>query len=247
MNDTIISTDQGIQRMQLNRPGKKNALTPAMYDAVSAALRSANADPAVRVVYITGSGDSFCAGNDLGSFLAEPESPAAGDFIKAIAEAEVPIVAAVNGVAVGVGATILLHCDLVYAADTARFRFPFVDLGIVPEAASTYLLPRMLGYSRAAELLLLGELFSAEKAREIGLANQVVAADALDELAWSKARLLAAKPPEALRQARMLLRRGTAAAIRETMALEMGVIGERLVSEETRGIMAAFFAGRGGA
>ena len=245
MSDTIITTDQGIRRIQLNRPGKKNALTPAMYNAISAALRSANADPAIRVIYITGSGDSFCAGNDLASFLAEPESPAAGDFIKAIAEAEKPIVAAVNGVAVGVGATILLHCDLVYAADTARFRFPFVDLGIVPEAASTYLLPRMLGYSRAAELLLLGELFTADTAREIGLANQVVAAQALEELAWSKARMLAAKPPEALRQARMLLRRGMAQTVRETMALEMAVIGERLVSEEARGIMAAFFERRG--
>ena len=244
MTDISITNLAGIQRIQLNRPQKKNALTPPMYDAMRDALKSATADPDIRVVFITGSGDSFCAGNDLASFLAEPDSPAAGDFISAIVDSQLPVVAAVNGVAVGVGATMLLHCDLVYAADTASLRFPFVDLGIAPEAASTYLLPRMLGYSRAAELLLLGEPVTARRAYELGIVNQVTTADALDELAWSKTKMLAAKPPEALKQARMLLRRGMLATMRETMALEMQVIGERLASDEARQIMAAFFARR---
>jgi len=144
-----------------------------------------------------------------------------------------------------VGLTMLLHCDLVYAAENAKFNFAFIDLGLLPEAASTYLLPRMLGYSGAAELLMLGEAFSADKARDCGLVNQVVAADELEDFAQSKAAQLAAKPPEALRQTKMMLRRGSAKAVEETMALELQMIGERLVSDEVRGIMLAFFARRG--
>ena len=153
--------------------------------------------------------------------------------------------AAVNGVAVGVGVTMLLHCDLVYASADAKFNFAFIDLGLVPEAGSTYLMPRIMGYSRAAELLLLGEAFSAEKARECGIVNQVAAGEALDGLAWSKALQLGSKPPEALRQTKMLLRRRSAAAVQEAMEAEFAVIAERLVSEEVQGIMAAFFARRG--
>ncbi|MCY3979574.1 MAG: enoyl-CoA hydratase, partial [Chloroflexi bacterium] len=234
-----------ILRIQLNRPGKKNALTPAMYDSLREAIERAADDASIHVITLTGSGDSFCAGNDLNTFLEDPGSDAAARFIKAIAKARAPIVAAVNGVAVGVGLTMLLHCDLVYAAADAKFNFAFIDLGLLPEAASSYLLPRMLGYAGAAELLMLGEAFSAEKARDCGIVNQVVAADALEELAQSKAEQLAAKPPEALRQTKMLLRSGNAKAVEETMALELDMIGERLVSAEVRGIMQAFFARRG--
>ena len=245
MPNTLITLENNILRIQLNRPQKKNALTPAMYDALREAIERANDDSNIHVITLTGSGDSFCAGNDLNSFLQEPGSDAAARFIKAIATARAPIVAAVNGVAVGVGVTMLLHCDLVYAAEDAKFNFAFIDLGLLPEAASSYLLPRMLGYAGAAELLMLGEAFSAEKARECGIVNQVVAADALDALAQSKAEQLAAKPPQALRQTKMLLRRGNAKAVEETMALELSLIGERLVSDEVRGIMQAFFARRG--
>ena len=245
MTDVIISQQNHILRVQLNRPQKKNALTPAMYDALREAIARANADTDIHVITLTGSGDSFCAGNDLNSFLSDPGSESAARFIQAIAAAEVPIVAAVNGVAVGVGVTMLLHCDLVYASADAKFNFAFIDLGLVPEAGSTYLMPRITGYSLAAELLLLGEVFSAEKARECGIVNQVAAAEALDGLAWSKALQLAAKPPEALRQTKMLLRRGSAAAVQEAIEAEFAVIAERLVSEEVRGIMAAFFARRG--
>ena len=239
---TTLSTH--ILRVQLTRPQKKNALAPAMYDALREAIERADADNDVRVIYITGSGDSFCAGNDLTSFLDDPGSDAAARFILAIAAARTPIVAAVNGVAVGVGVTMLLHCDLVYAADSASFNFAFIDLGLLPEAGSTYLLPRMLGYGRAAELLMTGEAFSAAKAQECGIVNAVVAADKLAPLAWSRAEQLAAKPPEALRQTKMLLRRGSARALQETMELELSLIGERLVSDEVRGIMHAFFERR---
>ena len=245
MPDTLITIDNHVLRIQLNRPRTTNALSPAMYDSLRAAIERANDDSSIRVITLTGSGDSFCAGNDLNTFLADPGSDAAALFIKAIAGAQTPIVAAVNGVAGGVGVTMLLHCDLVYAAAEARFNFAFIDLGLLPEAASSYLLPRILGYSGAAELLMLGEAFSAEQAQECGIVNQVVAAEALDDLARSKAAQLAAKPPEALRQTKMLLRRGSSKAVEETMALELSMIGERLVSDEARGIMQAFFKRRG--
>ena len=246
MPDTRITRQNHILRIQLNRPRKKNALTPAMYDSLREAIERADADADIHVITLTGSGDSFCAGNDLNTFLDDPASDTAARFIKAIAGARTPIVAAVNGVAVGVGVTMLLHCDLVYAAEDAKFNFAFIDLGLLPEAASTYLLPRLLGYSGAAELLLLGEAFSADKARQCGIVNQVVAAEALEQLAQSKAAQLAAKPAEALRQTKMLLRRGSAKAVGETMALELSMISERLVSAEVRGIMQAFFERRGG-
>ena len=233
-----------ILHIQLTRPQKKNALTPAMYDALRQAIERANSDRDIHVITITGSGDSFCAGNDLNTFLDDPASDSAARFIKAIATAEVPIIAAVNGVAVGVGVTMLLHCDLVYAAADAKFNFAFIDLGLLPEAGSTYLLPRMMGYSRAAQLLMLGEPFTAEQARQCGIVNQVVALEELEELARSKAEQLAAKPPEALRQTKMLLRRGSAIALQETMDIELGMIGERLISDEVRGIMQAFFSRR---
>ena len=244
MPNITTTLDKHILRVQLTRPEKKNALTPAMYDALREAIERADSDPDIRVITLTGSGDSFCAGNDLASFLTDPGSDAAARFIMAIAAAQTPIVAAVNGVAVGVGVTMLLHCDLVYAAAGAKFNFAFIDLGLLPEAGSTYLLPRMLGYGRAAELLMLGDSFSAEKARECGLVNAVVAADKLEETARDKARQLAGKPPEALRQTKMLLRRGSALALKETMELELEMIGERLVSDEVRGIMQAFFERR---
>ena len=242
MPDILTTLNNHILRVQINRPQKKNALTPAMYDALREAIERADESSDIRVIFLTGSGDSFTAGNDLSSFLQEPESSAAAQFIQAIAATKVPIVAAVNGVAVGVGVTMLLHCDLVYAAEGAKFDFAFINLGLLPEAASSYLLPRMLGYGRAAELLMLGEAFDAEKARDSGIVNEVVAADDLEALAWSKAEQLAAKPPEALRQTKMLLRRGAARVVEDTMAIELEMIGQCLYSDEARAIMQAFFA-----
>ncbi len=245
MTDISTTLTDHILRIQLNRPEKKNALTPDMYDTLRGAIERANSDRDIRVITITGSGDSFCAGNDLNSFLQDPGSESAARFIQAIATAEAPIVAAVNGVAVGVGVTMLLHCDLAYAVPEAKFNFAFIDLGLLPEAGSSYLLPRMTGYSRAAELLMLGGAFTAEKALACGIVNQVVAAEELDSLAQSTAKQLAAKPPEALRQTKMLLRRGSAAAVREAMEIELGMIGERLVSDEVREILQARIMRRG--
>ncbi len=240
MTDISISRDNHIVRIQFTRPQKKNALNPEMYNAAREAIESANTDTSVHVIYITGSEDSFSAGNDLNNFLTDPTSDVAAKFIMAIAQAQTPIVAAVNGLAVGVGVTMLLHCDLVYAVDSATFNFAFIDLGVVPEAASSYLLPQMVGQRRAAELLMLGQRFDAHKAQEFGIVNQVLSADELQSHAWSKAEQLAAKPPQALRQTKMLLKRGNAQAIEETIHYELGIFAERLQSEEVMQIMQAF-------
>lgn len=238
--DVLISRDNHILKIQLTRPQKKNALKPDMYHAMREAIENANEDTSVHVIYITGSEDSFSAGNDLMTFVQDPTSTAAAEFIMAIAKAQTPIVAAVNGLAVGVGVTMLLHCDLVYAVDSATFNFAFIDLGVVPEAASSYLLPQMVGQRRAAELLMLGEKFDAQTAYEFGVVNQVVSEDELEPVAWSKAEQLASKPPQALRQTKMLLKRGNAQAVEETINYELGVFAERLVSEEAQAIMQAF-------
>lgn len=240
MTDILISRDNHIVRIQLNRPQKKNALTPDMYHALRQEIEQANSDTSIHVIYITGSDDSFSAGNDLNTFMQDPTSDAAARFIMAIAQAQTPIVAAVNGLAVGVGVTMLLHCDLVYATDSATFNFAFIDLGVVPEAASSYLLPQMIGQRRAAELLMLGERFTAQTAHDVGIVNQIVAPDELDSLAGSKAQQLASKPPQALRQTKMLLKRGNAKAIEETISVELGVFAERMQSDEARQIMMAF-------
>ena len=242
--DVLISRDGHIIRLQLNRPQKKNALTPAMYDAMRQEIEKANTDTDIHVIYITGSDDSFSAGNDLNTFLQDPTSSAAARFIVAVSQAQTPIVAAVNGLAVGVGVTMLLHCDLVYAVEGAVFNFAFIDLGVVPEAASSYLLPQMLGQRRAAELLMLGERFDAQTACELGIVNRVVAPDELDSLAWSKAQQLAAKPPQALRQTKMLLKRGNAKAVKDTISYELGIFAERMQSAEAQEIMQAFLERR---
>ncbi len=239
-SDVLITRDDHIVKIQFNRPQKKNAINPDMYHAVREQIDAANDDTDVHVIYITGSEDSFSAGNDLKTFISDPTSDAAARFIMAIAQAKTPIVAAVNGLAVGVGVTMLLHCDLVYAVDSATFNFAFIDLGVVPEAASSYLLPQMVGQRRAAELLMLGERFDAQTAYEVGIVNQILVDENLQTVAYAKAQQLAAKPPQALRQTKMLLKRGNAKAIEETIEFELGIFGERLVSEEAQAIMQAF-------
>lgn len=237
--DILVERHDSILRVQFNRPRKKNALKAEMYHAAREALETADADPTVRVVYITGSADSFSAGNDLNSFLQTPGSDAAARFITKISKTETPIVAAVNGLAVGVGVTMLLHCDLVYATQKATFNFAFIDLGVVPEAAASYLLPRMVGQRRAAELLMLGERFNAQTAQSMGLVNQVMPSEELETFAWEKAQQLASKPPEALRQTKMLLKRGTAQAVAETIPVELQIFAERMRSAEAQAIMQA--------
>ncbi len=204
-----ISVDEGIQRVQIARPDKKNALTFEMYAGLTAALREANENDEILVTVLTGSGDSYCSGNDIQDFLQNPtaddSSPVlAFAFVHTIIGSEKPVIAAVNGVAVGVGATMLLHCDLVYASPDASFQFPFVNVGLCPEAGSSALLPALLGHHRASELLLLGERFDADTAKQMGLVNAVVAE--VEAAAMTAAERIAAQPPEALRITKKLLK-----------------------------------------
>lgn len=232
--------------IRLQRPEKRNAITAAMYAALADALARAADEAAIRAVLISGEGEAFTAGNDLRDFLARPPQAEDGPvfrFLRAVATAPKPLVAAVQGAAVGIGVTMLLHCDLVVAAANARFSLPFVNLGLVPEAASSLLLPRLVGHQRAAEMLLLGEAFDAEAARACGLVNRVVAEGDLIDAARTLAGALAARPPEAVRLAKALLK-GDGAAVAGRMAEENRHFRERLKSAELREAVAAFFEKR---
>jgi enoyl-CoA hydratase/carnithine racemase len=240
----VLSVREGaVQRIQINRPEKKNALTADMYAAIAAALRAADADPGVRVVLIHGAPDAFTAGNDLQDFLANaprtPDAPVFG-FLQAVSHAEKPIVAAVGGVAVGVGTTMLLHCDLVYAAAGTKFALPFVNLGLCPEAASSFLLPSTVGYQRAAELLLLGEPFDAAKAHALGIVTEVVPAEILLMHASEAAQRLAAKPAASVRLTKQLMKRAWLPAIDAALAEEIRHFGARLGSPEAKEAFSAF-------
>jgi enoyl-CoA hydratase/carnithine racemase len=239
------STAERITSIELHRPEKKNALTGEMYTAMAAALAGAEADPDVHVILLHGQPDCFTAGNDLADFLAAPggalvDAPAAR-FLEAIRTARKPLVAAVGGVAVGIGTTMLLHCELVYASPTARFQLPFVPLGLAPEGGSSLLLPMLAGYQRAAELLLLGRPFGAEAAVAAGLVNEVVAESRLLDHAREAARAVAALPPESVRLTKELLKRPYAQALEARMAEELRIFGERLTSPEARAALGAFF------
>ncbi|MFZ1906581.1 MAG: enoyl-CoA hydratase-related protein, partial [Steroidobacteraceae bacterium] len=197
----LISRADGVCELRLNRPEKRNAITFAMYAALAAALAAAGADAQVRAVLICGEGPGFCAGNDLNDFLAGPKFSAAHPvlaLLRALATFEKPLLAAVHGQTVGIGVTLLLHCDLIVAARNTLFSLPFVRLGLVPEAASSLLLPRLIGAQRAAELLFLGQPFDAATAHALGLVNRVVDDDRLAEEARALARSIAQQPREAL-------------------------------------------------
>jgi enoyl-CoA hydratase/carnithine racemase len=243
----LISKDGAITTIRLDRPEKKNAITVAMYQAMADAVNEAERDDAVRVILLTASGDTFTAGNDLGDFMSKPpvgpDSPVL-QFLAAIARAKKPLVAAVDGNAVGVGLTMLLHCDLVYASERAVLRAPFVDLGLVPEAASSLLLPRAIGHQRAAALLLLGEPLTAIRARELGLVNEVVPAADLEATARAAAARLAQKAPEALALTKALLKETGHATVTERIAHEAQIFGARLASAEVREAISAFFQKR---
>jgi enoyl-CoA hydratase/carnithine racemase len=240
--------DGAVQRIAINRPDKKNALTADMYDAPSTALEQAEADDGVRVILLHAKGAAFTAGNDLEDFLKKPWKeqaiPPAVRFIHAVARARKPIVAAVQGLAVGVGTTILLHCDLVYAAEDAKLVMPFINLGIVPEAASTVLLPLAIGRQRAAELFMLGAPLSARRAFEMGLVNAVVAPEALLATAAAAAQQLAEKPAGALRACKALMTRAQQSEVERAMREEVMVISERLESAETKEALSAFLEKR---
>lgn len=235
-----------VLQIQINRPDKKNALTAEMYQAMADALRASDEDAGVRALLIHG-GDAFTAGNDLEDFFKHPpqrsNSPVAR-FLEAISQAQKPIVAAVGGVAIGVGTTLLLHCDLVYADTTARFQLPFVNLGLVPEAASSYLLPLLAGHQRAAEMLLLGAPFDASKARECGIVNEVMAKEQLFETAMRAAQILAEKPAASVRLTKALMKRAAAKQIAEAMNAEAEHFYARLTSPEAKEAFGAFLEKR---
>jgi enoyl-CoA hydratase/carnithine racemase len=245
---SLISTEKkdGIFYVGFNRPEKKNAITLDMYRAFTAALKAAAADPDVRVVLLHGTPGVFTAGNDLADFLSAPidENSPLPPFLEALTHFEKPLVAAVSGPAVGIGTTMLLHCDLVYCDTTARLALPFINLGVIPEAGSTYVLPRMTGHVRAAELLMLGEPFNGQTAKEMGLVNEVVAPEKLMETATAAAHKLAQRPPAALRQTKALLKRWNRETLDRVVAAELEIFARLLPAPEAKEAMTAFFEKR---
>lgn len=237
----------GIMRITIDRAAKKNALTQAMYAALKGAIERAEQDGDIRVIFLQGTQGCFSSGNDLKDFLDNPvvdESSSVMQFMNVISRAAKPIIAAVQGPAVGIGTTMLLHCELVYAAPSARFQLPFVNLGLCPEAASSFLLPLLAGYQRGAELLLLGEPFGADKAREIGLVNEILPDAEVIERAWDRARTLAAKPPASVRHTKALLKNAWGKIVRETLLEEWRLFAEGLASPEAKEALTAFFERR---
>lgn len=245
MTETVkIASEDRVLEIEIARPEKKNALTATMYRAMTAALADASQRRDVSAVLIHGAGDAFCAGNDLADFLSGPEGGAAAfDFIRAIATFDKPLVAAVQGLAVGVGTTMLFHCDLVYAAQDARFIMPFVNLGIVPEAGSSLLAPATLGYAKAAAMLLLGEPLDAQAADNAGFVTAILPADQLLDHARRKARALTAKPPAALLATRRLMK-GDPAALLARIEEEAALFREAMQSPEAREAFSTFFEKR---
>ena len=247
MTDLLIDTSAGVMTITLNRVSKKNALTQAMYAAMADALQQAQADAQVRALVFQGHETIFSAGNDIGDFLhaqaATQDSPAFR-FLRAISTFSKPIVAAVCGPAVGIGTTMLFHCDLVYAGDNAAFSMPFVNLGLCPEAASSYLAPQLMGYGRAAEALLLGEPFLAESALEMGLISRIVPPSEANALAQRQARKLAAKPLSALIETKRLMKKGQASMVAERMVEEGASFGRLLREPAAREAFTAFMEKR---
>ena len=247
MTETVVLTrTDAVLEIRLNRPEKKNALTRAMYDAMATAFEQVDADPTLRVALLTGTGDTFTSGNDIGDFQARTvgkRESSASRFLPAISSLQKPLIAAVNGAAVGVGSTMLMHCDLIVAARSARFVMPFTSLGLVPEAASSLLFPRLLGHQRASAMLLLGEPLDAATAHEWGFVNRVVDDAALMPTAHDMARRLAALPPQAVRLTKRLIRHG-ATDVAGRMAEELALFRERLGSPEAQEAFAAFMEKR---
>ncbi|MEM7778307.1 MAG: crotonase/enoyl-CoA hydratase family protein [Pseudomonadota bacterium] len=236
------------QLIRFCRPDKKNALKSDMYTAMREALITGDVNPDISAHVFIGSDGVFTAGNDIGEFAARADGNAGlsdhvQSFIRHLPMVEKPMIAAVDGLAVGIGTTLLFHCDLVYASPTASFRTPFLNLGLVPEAGSSLIAPWTMGHARAFELLVLGEPFDAERAREAGIVNHVVAAEALQETALTAVARLAEKPPEALALSRRLLRSQTS-AIRQRIDEEIAIFADRLQSPEAREAFAAFFEKR---
>jgi enoyl-CoA hydratase/carnithine racemase len=247
MTEILSLAEAGVLTITINRVDKKNSITAAMYAAMADALVQAEADVTVRAVVFQGHATVFSAGNDIGDFLNGPPSTSESPvfrFLRGISTFPKPIVAAVCGPAVGIGTTMLFHCDLVYAGDNAAFSMPFVNLGLCPEAASSLLVPQMMGYHRAAEALLLGEPFMAEAALEVGLVNRIVPPTECNGIAQAQARKLAAKPITALIETKRLMKKGQANQIAQQMSEEGASFGRMLREPAAREAFGAFMEKR---
>ncbi len=245
--EILTHFDAGVMTLTINRLEKKNSITAVMYSAMADVLAAAEQDASVRVLVIQGHETIFSAGNDISDFLNKPPSTPEAPvfrFLTGISTFTKPIVAAVCGPAVGIGTTLLLHCDLIYAGDNAAFSMPFVNLGLCPEAASSLLVPQLMGYPRAAEALLLGEPFTAETALEIGLINRIVPPSEASALALQQARKLAGKPLPSLIETKRLMKKGQAAVTAERMVEESISFGRMLSEPAAREAFTAFMEKR---
>lgn len=247
MTDPIqVATDGGVRVLRMVRPEKKNALSQVMYRELARQFRAVANEPAIRVVVLAGQPDCFTSGNDMKDFLGvkpdDRQSPSL-DFMHALAECPKPVVAAPSGLAIGIGVTLLLHCDLVYCGAQTRLSMPFAQIGIRPEYASTYLLPRLMGHARASELLLLGE-FTAQTAREYGLVNAVVANDQVESVAMDKARQVAQLPPATTRAIKAMLRHWRGGQVGEAISWEMAEVAKSLSLPEAAESIGAFLQKR---
>ena len=244
MSNILVSTDAGVMTIRINRLEKKNALTGEMYAKMATSLNEAYADDAVNSILILGGVGAFTAGNDIADFLAvamtgERSSMAVFDFLESMIMAQKPVVAGVDGLAIGVGTTMLLHCDYVIASQNAFFKTPFVDLGLVPEAGSSLLAPALMSHHKAFSLLAMGDTFSADEAKDAGFVTRIVDAASLEDEAVGVAHALAQKPREALKLTRNLVR-GDRSAILARMREEAVLFGERLESDEAKTAFMSF-------
>jgi enoyl-CoA hydratase/carnithine racemase len=247
MNDIITERSGSVLRIQLNRPAAKNAMTSAMYIALAEVFNTASKDEQVRVVLWHGAGDSFCAGNDIGDFIKNP--PGAGEspqafLMKALINFDKPIVAAVQGAAIGGGATMLTHCDFVFAAENAKFQLPFVNLALIPEFGSSFAIPARAGYLRAAELILTGQTFDTRRAVELGLVTRLVSNQELLATATETAQKLSEKPPVALQACKRLMKQSTREQLERAVKFENQEFSARVRSAEAKEALTAFIEKR---
>ncbi|MGF6779327.1 enoyl-CoA hydratase [Paraburkholderia sp. GAS334] len=243
MNDILTTNESGVLIVTFNRPEKKNSLTGAMYEMLASTLGEAASDGQIRAVVLTGNEQMFSAGYDVGEFVKNP--PVTGDapvwqFLRALNEFPKPVIGAVCGIAVGIGVTMLLHCDLIFAGDNAKFSLPFVSLGVCPEAASSLLLPRLAGYQRAARMLLTGDPFDARSAQEVGLVNQILPATETYAFALSEAKKLVAKPLSAIVETKRLMKMSERAAVEARMTEEIAVFDRMVTGGAAKEAFAAF-------
>lgn len=240
----LISREKSALCIQIYRPEKKNALTPEMYAALSDAIRAGDADDSVRAIILHGVEGCFTSGNDLENFRNGPSPDRVYPhnlYIDTLRHAQKPVIAAVNGITLGIGTIMLLHCDFVYATPDTQFSLPFVNLGLSPEGGTSYILPHLIGYQKAAELIMLGEKFDSQVAERIGLVNKIVTSESLLSKALETADKLAEKSPESIRATKTLLKRGMKDAVTAAMSRELDLFNERLASSEVRKAIDRFF------